>query len=381
MKKFKDEYDYLLHLVRCVIHNKQPEEIPAYLSFKKIFEYAVSHEIANIAFLSIEKLNKKPTSDLYNKWLLKYNQSISRDINQSYARQEILEEFKKAKIRSLEVQGTKIKEIYPKPEYRTMSDIDFIIDYSNLDKAKDIMLSLGYKCRFIDGVELDAYRAPNIFVEIHTEFFSKNSRFCGYMDKPFTNTIESVECSCETNPDVFYLYSILHIAKHYFNKGCGIRRVLDVYFLKHKYNKLIDKEYLDEKYKEAGILQLAIDLHLLAEYWFGNEQINKDLTVIEKHFKDSEVHGSMDIKISNRLSKYNLQWEKQTKIRYLLKRIFPDINFMCSAYPIVKKNKYLLYPVLLVYRILNCFFSGRLTTIYAELKAVIKAKFKKDYFK
>ena len=31
--------------------------------------------------------------------------------------------------------------------------------------------------------------------------------------------------------DAFYAYNILHIAKHYHYGGCGIRRVLDVYYL------------------------------------------------------------------------------------------------------------------------------------------------------
>ena len=71
-------------------------------------------------------------------------------------------------IRSLEVQGTKIKPLYPQADWRTMSDIDFIIDPKNLLKAAEILKELGYQCEGKYGVEVDAHRRPNINIEVHT---------------------------------------------------------------------------------------------------------------------------------------------------------------------------------------------------------------------
>lgn len=67
MKKFKNECKYLVHLIKCALQDKEPTEIPKNLSFDKVFEYGKEHEVANIAFVSVQRLHKKPKDDLYVK--------------------------------------------------------------------------------------------------------------------------------------------------------------------------------------------------------------------------------------------------------------------------------------------------------------------------
>ena len=53
--------------VIAYLENTIPQEIPKHLSLEKVFLYGRQHEVANIAFLSIDKL-EFVDKELYNKW-------------------------------------------------------------------------------------------------------------------------------------------------------------------------------------------------------------------------------------------------------------------------------------------------------------------------
>lgn len=140
-------------------------------------------------------------------------------MNQDHATEEIRAAFRGESIRWLEVQGTKVKPLYPRPEWRTMSDIDYIVDVKNLTRAGMLLERLGYQWKLAhEDMEVAAHRPPNINIELHTGYFFPDSEYYEVMGTPFA-----------TEPDL-YLYNILHIAKHYYYGGCGIRRVLDAFF-------------------------------------------------------------------------------------------------------------------------------------------------------
>lgn len=52
------EFDYLIHLVRCAIHDLQPKELPPGMDFNVLYECDAFHHVANIAFDSLNKLEK-----------------------------------------------------------------------------------------------------------------------------------------------------------------------------------------------------------------------------------------------------------------------------------------------------------------------------------
>ena len=73
MRKFQDEFDYLIHLVRCAVHGEAPQELPEGFDFQRVYECGEYHHIANIAFYSVEKLQKNGirVNHLVNNLLIK----------------------------------------------------------------------------------------------------------------------------------------------------------------------------------------------------------------------------------------------------------------------------------------------------------------------
>ena len=332
--------DYLIHLVRCAIHNITPSEIPDGVIFDSVYKLAVRHDIVNLAYCSIKMLENKPESDLMKKWDALHNEGIIRDLNQKFARDELTEALETAGIHNTEVQGTVIKPLYPLPEYRTMSDIDIIVEPEKLSRVYSILEELGYKCSYFRDYDINAERKPNINVEIHTSFFAVDSDFCGVLGDPFADKSEG-SYHVTMNRDTVYLYNILHTAKHYFFAGCGIRRILDIYFLNREYADVATKPGTRALFTALGIADFVRDASELAECWFGEKERNPrtELCEMADIIIGAGVHGTGRRKLMNQLEK---NAKKGTNVNfYVLRRVFPEKWKMYQRYPVLKR-----YPVL-----------------------------------
>lgn len=366
MRKFQDEFDYLIHLVRCAVHGEAPQELPEGFDFQRVYECGEYHHIANIAFYSVEKLQKKPEASLYAKWEACRDRAVIRDINQSYAAQELRNAFQNADIRFLEVQGTKIKPLYPQPDHRTMSDIDFIIDPENLPKAWTVLEGLGYACKDEHGVEVDAFRSPNINIEVHTEYFPKDSRYHKVMRPPFSGLEEAGEYDINE----FYLYNILHIIKHYINGGCGIRRVLDIYLLNRHYKQRIDRKYIRSYLEMLGDTDLVTELSALADHWFGKTETEAVRTETERYILLAGLHGTKPNVVSNRLKRNDRGNLRIARARYFLRRIIGTKDILYKTHPILKRWK-ILYPFCWLHRVFCAFRPQKLKQLRREIKIVM----------
>lgn len=359
MVEFRDECDYLIHLVKAAIHNEQPQELPESLDFERVYQFGLHHQVANIAFYSVEKLENKPQGALYTKWEACRNRAMILDINQRFSAEEIRSSLQAANIRFLEMQGTKIKPLYPQTDYRTMSDIDFIIDTVNLTSATEVLERLGYQCEVKSGVEIDAFRAPNVHVELHTDFFPEDCPYIGVLGDPFAADLVNG----------FYIYNMLHIAKHYFWKGCGVRRVLDAYYLNHKYSGILNQEYVQSTFERAGVTDFVRELSTLAERWFA-EGVHAGRSDMECFILNSGAHGTPRHRVENRLNLLRKEGARFYKLRYIWTRISGNREMMYTTYPVLKRYK-ILYPFCWLHRLFRALRPKRIKELKNETKAVM----------
>ena len=365
MRKYLDECDYLIHLVRCTIHNLQPRELPDGLNFERVYEWGLYHHVANIAFYSVEKLKNKPEAELYGKWQVCRDQAVVRDITQGYAAMELREALQGAGIRVMEVQGTKIKPLYSQPEWRTMSDIDFIIDRENISKASAILERLGYECQNIDQTDVNAYRPPNINIELHTEYFSETSEYRRVLRSPFASSDENGHCE----PNAFYLYSILHIAKHYFCAGCGIRRVLDVYYLNKNYATIINQDHIQNALKCVNAAEFANEMGKLANTWFGKEEAAFPRSRMATHIINAGLHGNWLNERQSRLEEKIDKSVRFPKLKYFLRRFLGTGGVLRKRYPVLERHP-ILYPICWFRRAVGALRPGSVKRVRREVKLV-----------
>ena len=367
------EYGYLLHLIRCGIHGQTPKDIPDGLSFRKIYDDAMEHDVANLAFYGIEKLEHKPEKELYHSWRSRRDLALVRDINQIFAREEIRAELTTKGIPYKELQGTVIKKLYPSTEYRTMSDLDFIVERSRLADCVPILEQLGYRIKKIGEYEINGFRAPDIFVEIHTDYFSEGSDYYGLMDLSFSET------AAMDGESELYLYTVLHTAKHYFSGGCGIRRVLDMYYLDQRYGDKVDRKTIDAVLAKADLTDFECQLVSLARAWFGTDEQRQNISSMEQYIFHAGLHGKRETGIYNRLRKRE-KGERitlSTKVKYTMSRLFPGDVVMVRAFPVLKKYR-ILYPFCWIYRIFRMLCGKNRASSVLDLKMIFRVEDHRD---
>ena len=365
------EYNYLIHLIRAAIRQETPEELPDGLSFETVYRYAMEHDVANLAFYAVERLQKKPEAELYAKWSRRRDLALVRDMHQEFAYDEIVSELKTQGIPYKELQGTVLKKLYPRTEYRTMSDIDFIVEKKNLPQCGAILEKLGYRCKKQDDFEIDGFRSPDIYVELHTDYFSPHTEYYNMMKVALSDG----EMTEKERYAELYLYNVLHIAKHYFSCGCGIRRILDMYFIDQCYRSKIDTEYVSYVLTEVGLNGFADNISRLADAWFGDTDMSDGTVSLEREILNAGLHGRRENYISRRLQCLNERASITfgTKVKYLLSRIFPCFKTMKIKYPVLNRVK-LLLPFCWFHRIIRMLLGKNRKESVSDLRLVLQSE-------
>lgn len=302
----------------------------------------MEHGVANMAFYAVDKLENKPSGKLYEEWRRQKYVAIRHDISQTAAYTKLIDEFSKAGIPVIEAQGTVIKPLYPKRDQRTMADIDFIINRDSLDRAEEILTSLSYKCVRPLEDEVNGTLDPTVHIELHTDFFDKNSEYMGMLGDPFENAIKKGDNVYVPSDEKLYAYSVMHFAKHYFHSGCGIRRVMDLYVLNQNYTDAAKSEYVKKIFAKAGILQFWERSSKLADAWFGNGEMSEEFERMAQKIKAGATHGTAESWLTNSILSEKKQGKRFVRLRRLLKAAFPGMSVMSERFPVLKKHPWLI---------------------------------------
>ncbi|MDE5569188.1 MAG: nucleotidyltransferase family protein [Ruminococcus sp.] len=358
---------YVIHLVKCALKNEQPKEKPENLSWDKIFSLANKHMIANMIWYSVNKLTV-PDSELWKKWTELKNMAIVKDITQRNEYKKIIAAFDNEQIRCMPVKGIFLKKLYPKSDFRTMSDIDILIDTKNADKAENIMLALGYTCESKGKSYCDKYfKVPVMNIEIHRQLFSDISanHFCQYYKDVFIKAekINGFELAYKMTDEEFYIYTLAHFYKHYSNGGNGIRSVMDVYVMNNSIYEKLDKKSLNCKLKKLQLLDFRNEMTDLSEMWFGNGKETPELKKISEYIIGSGTYGTM-------LNNVNNQIKKKGRAGYFIYCAFPPLSHMKKLYPALNKAPFLLL-ILWVWRLVSALITKQ-NIVSFKVKAIFQ---------
>ena len=106
--------------------------------------------------------------------------NIAANEQQIYSVKEIFSAFDEQEIDYLPIKGVLLKNIYPKPEMRSMGDADILIKTQQYDKIKPIMVKLGYK-KVTESDHEFIWKKNNINIELHKRLIpSYNKDYYSY---------------------------------------------------------------------------------------------------------------------------------------------------------------------------------------------------------
>ena len=338
---------YLIELIKSVILSKQPLEKPDEVSFEEIFKISKIHNIANLVYYAIAKLENKPDEKLFKLWKKEYSISIMRDIVQKEEFSILKKVFNENAIKHIPLKGFELKILYPKSDMRDMSDLDILIQNKDREKVKKLLEELNYTTEeYGKGKDDIYYKKPIMNLEIHNNLFEENNE---KMNSYFLSLSKMEKCIKEQeylyifSKEDFLIYGISHVAKHFKGAGTGIKSVIDWYLYSKKNFENIDWNYVNSSLEELNLNKFYQTLIDLGKVWFEEKEHASLTKNFEEYIFNSGVYGNINDRILNTLVKNSNKISLVDRIRTLKKMTFPTYLVMCEQYPILKTRKKLLY--------------------------------------
>ena len=315
------------------------------ISMDDFFYYARQHKVENLCYGAIKKSAITIGEDWISKWEDVCEENTAQLMFQEAEKERLVEAFNDAKIDFLPLKGWYLRDIYPKQEYRFMSDLDILVHRSDREAVNVLLKELGYSGEMGDYGKDDSYMfQPCIHVEMHFDMVSvEQERWFDYYQSIWEKAVLVSDYEYKLSWNDFFIYMMINYLKDYTLKGTGIRSIIDFYFFLDKYKSTLDFVYINEEFRKLDIYDLAQETLQLVEDWFGdNPKIYGN--VMGDRLLNSGIYGTSKELVQHRYDNLssNVKGKKAKRMVYLFRRAFPGMKIMKYKYPILNKNPFLL---------------------------------------
>lgn len=336
-------------LIAYVIDGVEPNfENNLQIDHDLLYSFSKSHSVDNIVGVALKKLNMMPPQyeQAYEK---AYKISLAREATQEFETQDITEEFERRGIKYMLLKGSVMKHLYPSPELRSMCDVDILYDTAHFDELEEIMTERGYELKEEDGFYVSYVRKPFMNFEFHEIVMNADiPLYNEYFGKDFKYTVpDGNGCAVRYPDEDFFVFMMAHFAKHYFLGGTGLRSLADIWLFLRKKTEL-DLKSVYEKLRSIELDEFTdIIIGVNGVLFDGKEPTAQQSDIINYIFH-SGTYGVAEHSTADGI-------REMSKVEYLIKRLFPNREFMSINYPSVKKCA-LLLPIFWIVRLISVAF-------------------------
>ncbi len=273
-----------VELLRLGLWQNKPKKNQRY-NWEETFKLSTEQAILGLILDGIYCLPQsvRPNSALLLHWLAivaKIEQANKRLDAQVDKYSDFLD---RSKIPYVILKGQGVAQNYPNPVRRQCGDIDLFVGEENYDYVNKLFKSLGAKTKegeemirhcswFIDGIEIEVHRYPAIMAtpsynrhlkKMTTDFFPENIDSVSTKD-----AIEIRVPSLEFNA----CYVLVHAMHHVYDRGVGLRQLLDWLMLIYNNNRHIDPVALKHNLRKLGLFKAGKAVAYIGVRYLGFKQ-------------------------------------------------------------------------------------------------------------
>lgn len=348
---------YSLDVIRAVMQETQVPAFPEQLTLEALYDFAKLHNVEALVYYGLCQLELNFADSCWNHWENRIAMLLAQGAVQLHERDVLFEVLTKAGIPLLPVKGCWLKENYPNPEYRQMSDLDMLIPAEKAQKARKIMLSLDYTTETFENSPNHAsyLKPPYTEVELHTSLLSEDG---GYYDDVWNRVqkVESYPFLYRFSGEDEYIFYLLHLNKHLEDAGTGIRSILDCLVYRTAYPDM-NRDYLKQELEGLHLWKLAEKIETLSDCWFRTgEKVPRELETMAESILAAGSYGRLENRFQNRLEKLEQKYQNPVirGVVYWIARICRPRKEMEQSYPVLRKLPVLL-PVFWIWRAVRKF--------------------------
>ncbi len=369
----KESEIQILRIIKRAINPEIREKINPDLDWDKLFAFGKLHKINPILCEGLLQADidagvKKRFSDDYLVQALVHFSQANKLISLTKA-------FDKNGIDYMIVKGSRLKALYPKPEMRTMVDMDILIRVKQYDKIKKCMLELGLFEKGESDHEFIWGDNRFVNIELHKRLFpSYNPDFTKYFGIGWERAKKQSDESNSflLSPEDEYIFVFTHFAKHYRDGGIGIRHMLDLYLFEKK-NPGLDNEYITAELAKLGLCEFHKNIKNTLVVWFEDGEDSEITSHITQKIFTSGAYGTVETANQAKALRVKNRSETLAKGRFktTLKKAFPPLELMKEKFVFLEKFPVLL-PFAWILRLLNVvlFKQKNLKNTLSELKSI-----------
>ena len=345
----KKEYIYYLSLVSAVLNGTSPEipyENCKLEKMKQISKDTRTDAIFDEAIILLSKRCEVPEELLsYAKDNL--NHYIYIDTLMNFEIEKILKAFDENKIYNLPMKGYFLKKDYPNPFERSISDYDILFDLKDIDRIKNVFENNGYKFLKNDDQQYHFTKKPFMYIEMHHSLVKKSDKNYSLLANQLeiAKTRNGYSYSKEMSYEDYYIYMLIHSAKHFSEGGIGLRMLADEYVFYRKYADTLDWKYINSRLKKCGLDSFEKKLRAVSLKWFSPDSEIKDFDDVEEYILMSFALGRADVAVMSGMEKQRVDADtgkKKSRLANFIASLFPGKEIMSIKYPFVEKMPFLL---------------------------------------
>ena len=352
----------IIDILRSFIYN-EGVVIPRDVDWGTIVHLAKINSISAIVWyvLSISGIDAVP-DNVKQSLFKEYNCTLTMSINRDEHMKRLIEVLNSNGIDHLLFKGYVVKDLYTIPELRTFGDIDFAIRLDDRKKCDTLMRHQGYQLE-ADWEPVYSYKDGLEYYEVHTEIIDSNLNnkcdYIAYFRDFWQHALRIDQNTFSLSPEYHLIFLLMHIVKHLYGSGAGIRMYLDIAFYINKYRNQIDWKHFSQEIEQLKISKFFNIAFCAVEKWFGiespialketdDEFSNQFLTFTLK----GGVFGFDDKPASLSLLRKNTDEKGVRRLKAFLSRAFPSAKTIEVRYTYLQ-NKHWLLPVAWVHRLYN----------------------------
>ena len=338
---------YFLGLIRSYILYEKID-VNDVVDWNEILKLAQIHSVQVIVYMAVNKFDLKPP--IYNELKNQFLKSINISALQEAGMNQIIKKFTSENIDHTLMKGYVLRNYYPDKEARTFGDIDFLINESDRDKSHKALLDIGFKYDEEDyNAYVWVYNKGVLHIEVHTDIIYhklfNDFDYINYFREKVKNKVLIKDNTYELRKEDHFIYVLVHLAKHFYNAGVGIRMILDVVVFLQKYGKTMDFDYINKELLYIQLKDFSNIIFFICKKYFGfdiecTSIEQNDLDEIMEYILNHGVFGFEDKDVQG----ISFQKTGDKGIKLFMRKAFPDLSTMRRMYPWFKDGKKYMLP-------------------------------------
>lgn len=257
---------YFFDLIKVATENNEKlSAIPTTNEWVEIYKLAKRQTLVGVLFAAIEKLpaEQRPPRTLLLQWYGHTETIKAKNIQVNEDAIKICELIRNDGMKCLVLKGQGIATYYPDPSLRQCGDIDLWVKgglkkVKNYLQSKEEVKGIIYTHMDYDApvsTEVEVHHCPSYFY--NPLYLYRMKRYFNSQTDLFNNYIELPQDSGKIYiPTVEFnrFYILLHIYRHYFTEGIGLRQMLDYYYVTIKEDTEESKQRTINLFKKTGMI-------------------------------------------------------------------------------------------------------------------------------